>query len=262
MFALDRIISFPRVARTGRSRAGAWPPVCRGWASQIKLFRAPVLLFGGVALAAACGWTLAGGSLPAVAWLSTQTNQAGADGSVGGAPVHVDSAPSDAEVLIDGRRIGHTPVSVSLSPGQHTLSLRDPEALDVDQALAVADTGASVSITLWRRRPDVLPLRPVYPGACLVDARFLNDGQVVMVANVPGQMGGRNPTNGRELWRLDPSTGQLTHVALPGVDVPSSVLTVAPNGQQVAYVTPGSSPTLSASLWPVSSAPAGARENG
>ena len=190
MFALARIIAFPRVARTGRSRAGAWPPVRRGCATHIKLFRAPALLFGGVALAAACGWTLAGGSLPAVPWLSTQTNQAAADGSVGGAPIHVDSAPSGAEVLIDGRRIGHTPLGVSLSPGQHALSLRDPEALDVDQTLAVANTGANVSVTLWRRRPDVLPLRPVYPGASLVDARFLNDGQVVMVANVPGQAAG------------------------------------------------------------------------
>jgi len=62
----------------------------------------------------------------------------------------VAERPLGAEVLVDGIRIGQTPVAVSLSPGQHALSLRDPEALDVDQALAVADTGANVSCELHR----------------------------------------------------------------------------------------------------------------
>jgi hypothetical protein len=33
-----------------------------------------------------------------------------------------------------------------------------------------------VSDSLWRRKPDVLPFRPVNPGASIFDARFLVDG--------------------------------------------------------------------------------------
>jgi Tol biopolymer transport system component len=47
---------------------------------------------------------------------------------------------------------------------------------------------------------------------------------------------------------LDPSTGRLAQVTLAGVDLRAAVVAVAPDGQQVAYVTAGASP--STSLWP------------
>src|SRR5919199_3936337 len=121
--------------------------------------------------------------------------------------------PSRAQVSIDGARVGWTPLDVRLSPGQHALSVQHPDALDQDQTLAIAESGANVSITLWRRRPDVVPLRPVYPGASLVDARFLDDGQVALLISLPAQPGSTGTT--RELWRLDPPPRQPSRVAIP-----------------------------------------------
>jgi hypothetical protein len=85
--------------------------------------------------------------------------------------------------------MGWTPLDVRLAPGQHALRLQHPDALDQDQVLAIPESGANVSITLWRRRPDVVPLRPIYPGASPVDARLLDDGQVALLVNLPGQAG-------------------------------------------------------------------------
>ena len=95
----------------------------------------------------------------------------------------------------------------------------------------------------------MVPLRPVYPGASLVDARFLDDGQVALLVGLPAQPGASSAS--RELWRLDPATGQLARVIVPGLDAPASTLVLAPGGQQVAYVTPGSAAAVTTSLWPV-----------
>src|SRR5205823_3765546 len=107
----------------------------------------------------------------------------------GTAPVHLDSTPSRAQVSIDGARVGRTPLNVQLSTGQHALGLQHPDTLDEDEALAIPESGATVSVTLWRRRPDVVPLRPIYPGASLADARFLDDGQVALLVSLPAQPG-------------------------------------------------------------------------
>ena len=128
-------------------------------------------------MAAVAGWLLAGGSLPSTEALFGQREQAAGDRAAGDAPVHLDSTPSDATVRIDGAARGKTPLDTWLSPGQHALIFQHPDTLDDDQTLPVAETGAHVEVALWRRRPEVVPVRSVYPGASLVDARFLNDGQ-------------------------------------------------------------------------------------
>jgi hypothetical protein len=202
----------------------------------------------GIGVAAVAGWLLAGGSLPSARTLFGQLEPAAVETSAGGAPLHLDSTPSGASVRIDGTTHGRTPLDTWLSPGQHSLSLQHPDALDDDQPLQVADSGASVNITLWRRQPDVLPLRPVYPGASLVDARLLDDGQAALLVDTPARSGATG-TN-RELWRLDLATAQLTRVSLPG-NGPKSIVVLAPDDQQVAYITPGSASNRSASLWPV-----------
>jgi len=149
----------------------------------------------GIGTAAVAGWLLAGGSLPPVQTLSGQLEPAAVGSSAGGAPVHLDSTPSGAAVRVDGTSRGKTPLDTWLSPGQHALSLQHPDTLDDDQTLAVAETGARVEVALWRRRPEVVPVRPVYPGASLVDARFLNGGQVALLVGLPAQAGapGANP---------------------------------------------------------------------
>jgi len=136
-----------------------------------------------------------------------------------------------------------------LSPGQHSLSLEHPDALEDDRTIHIAEDGAVVDVALWRRHPDVVPLRVVYPGASLVDARFLDDGQVALLVGLPAQPGAL--TASRELWRLDPATGQLARVSVPDLDAPASTLVLAPSGEQVAYVTQGSAAAVTTSLWPV-----------
>jgi hypothetical protein len=213
----------------------------------------------GVGVAAVAGWLLAGGSLRLPETLLGHLAPGAAQTVAGTAPVHLDSTPSRAQVSIDGARVGWTPLDVRLSPGQHALSLQHPDALDQDQTLAIPESGATVSFELWRRRPDVVPLRPVYPGASLVDARFLDDGQVALLVSLPAQSGALSAT--RELWRLDAATGQPSRVVIPGTETPVATMALEPAGQRVAYVTPGTSSGMTASLWPTSGrAPTGPQQ--
>jgi hypothetical protein len=72
--------------------------------------------------------------------------------SYSGTPVHVDSAPAGAQVRIDGKSFGQTPLDTRLSPGQHTLELQHPDTLDEEHLVHVANTAAKVDVELWRRR--------------------------------------------------------------------------------------------------------------
>lgn len=51
---------------------------------------------------------------------------------------------------------------------------------------------------------------------------------------------------------MDPATGQLTRVSVPVANGPKSTIVLAPDGEQIAYVTLGTASELSASLWPKS----------
>jgi hypothetical protein len=159
----------------------------------------------GIGMAAVAGWLLAGGSLPSTEALFGQHEPAAVDRAAGDAPFHLESTPSGAAVRIDGANRGKTPLDTWLSPGQHALSLHHPDTLDDDQALPAAEAEAHVKVALWRQRPEVVQVRPVYPGASLVDARFLDGGQVALLIGLSQRAGA--PGAGRELWRLDPTTG-------------------------------------------------------
>jgi hypothetical protein len=187
--------------------------------NHLKRIRAVLLALFGVGIAAVAGWMLAGGTLPSADTLVGQPDPAALESSAGGILIHLGSTPSGAAVRIDGTPRGKTPLDISLAPGQHSLSLQHPEALDIEQPLQVAEGGASVDIGLWRRRPDVVLLRPAYPGASLVDARFLDDGQVALLVDSPSQS--RATHTSRELWRLDPATAQLSGVSLRDANGPS-----------------------------------------
>ena len=205
----------------------------------------------GIGIAAAAGWLVAGGSVPPVQPFLGQVDSAAADGLVGGAPVHLDSAPSGAMVRVDGRSRGQTPLATWLTPGQHTLSLDQPDSLAEQQSIDVADSGASVHMDLWQRRPQVVPVRPVYPGASLRDVAFLNDGQLMLSVGMPTQAAASIAST--ELWRMDPATGQLSRLKVPGLQIAPSVMAVAPDDDQLAYVVPGSSATTTASGWSTTS---------
>ncbi|MBV9602309.1 MAG: PEGA domain-containing protein [Chloroflexi bacterium] len=166
---------------------------------------------------------------------------------IGGIPTRIDSSPTGAQVRIDGAALEKTPLEVSLSPGRHALKLQHPDTLDEEDTVQVSGTAASVDINLWRRHPDVVALRPVYPGAFFVDARFLNDGQVAIVVGLPVQPGAGNPN--REVWLLDPHSGQMRKLDVPGQDFRASSMSVAPDDNRVAYVRMGSSPPFTGTGW-------------
>ncbi len=171
---------------------------------------------------------------------------AGAEGS---APVQVESTPSGAEVRIDGIRRGQTPAVLGLSPGTHVLKLRHPNAIETVWSIDVPAQGTDLAVSLWRRQPDILPLRPVYPGANLADARFVSDGTVALSVSLPGGNSEALPASARELWQLDPVTGSLARLALTDPSAQGTpLIALAPDGEQVAYLVQGSA--VSASLWP------------
>jgi hypothetical protein len=248
VFALDRFFPVPIGHNPARARRPGWRAGRRrSSAGRFERVRAVLPAVCAIGIASAAGWMLAGGNLASSELLFRQAEPAAVESS-SGAPVHIDSSPPGAVVHIDGTSYGKTPLDVRLSPGQYTLSLQHPDALDDEQILQVADTGARVDAGLWRRRPDVVALRPVYPGAPLLDARFLNDGQVALLVGLASQAG--TPRPNRELWRLDPVTGQLARVGIPEMDTPVTSLVLSPDGGQVAYVKPGSSSALTNTGWP------------
>ena len=63
---------------------------------------------------------------------------------------------------------------------------------------------------------------------------------------------------GRGLWLLDPATGQLARLDVPGLDATASSMVLAPAGDQLAYVTPGSSAPVTATGWSTGGSPSNA----
>jgi hypothetical protein len=91
-----------------------------------------------------------------------------------------------------------------------------------------------VTIPLWSRKPNIVPLRPSYPGATVLDARWLTDGDAAVVLGISQ---GTVSAPAREIWRLDPESGRLERVTLPAAAGATSATALSPNGGQVAYVT-------------------------
>jgi hypothetical protein len=175
-----------------------------------------------------------------------------------GVPLAIVSTPSGAAVEIDGVRRATTPAQLSISPGTHTLGLLQPDSLETFQSLNISSQGAATSTTLWRRKPNVVAVRPVYPSATLANEQFDQDGGLDLSVR-SGSATTQNGPGPSELWRLDPLTGNPAR--LPGVSGPdgtTSVLALAPDGKTAAYATDATA--LSPSLW--SSIPAGPSAGG
>jgi hypothetical protein len=213
-----------------------------------------VLMIGTVCTTAAvAAWFISAGDMSRLPALLTngavQIDNSPADG----VPVSIVSSPPGAAVEIDGVRRATTPAQLSISPGSHTLGLRQSDSLDTFRPLNVSPQGAAASVNLWRRDPNVVTVRPVYPGATLTNEQFDQNGglDLTVRSGSPTTQNGRSPS---ELWRLDPLTGNPTR--LPGVSRPdgtASVLGLAPDGQTVVYAT--NATATSPSLW--SSTPGG-----
>jgi hypothetical protein len=200
--------------------------------------------------AAAAGWMLSGGTLTLETLFPGQRELVAVT-DASGTPLHINSSPAGAQVRIDGALTGKTPLDVALSSGQHDLSLQHPEALDEQQTLSVSNTPANVDVSMWRRHPDIVVIRPVFPGAPLLDAQFLKDGQVALVVGLPAQATARS--SARELWLFDPATGQLRMMDLPVLDSDVPTLAASPDDDHVAFVRSGTHAPATATGWQVSS---------
>ena len=162
--------------------------------------------------------------------------------------VEIRTTPPGVQVRIDNELYGQSPLEAHLSPGDHVLHLEGPGLIPRDQTVHVRDTGASVGAELWKLTPDVLPVRPAYPGATLLDGRFLDDGRLALLyatdTSTPPSVGSR------ELWTLDPATGEMSRVGLPNTPRPARCGPCP--GRAVRRVCGSSLGAVTASLWPAS----------
>jgi hypothetical protein len=201
---MSLVTQLQRRPLNSRALPQRWRPARRRRARSKTPRWLVVVLLGTVAVsvAAVTAWVIAGGGdlsglpAPVAEWLprSTLTDA----GTAGSAPVDVESTPSGAEVRIDGIRRGQTPIVVGVAPGTHELTLRHPEAMESVRSIDVPADGTALVISLWRRRAEVLPIRPVYPGASLVDARFVADGTVALTVSLPIPSGAAQPPAARD----------------------------------------------------------------
>jgi hypothetical protein len=141
-------------------------------------------------------------------------------------PLEVRSQPLGADVWLDSRPLGRTPLATQVEPGSHSVVLKARDALDGTYAVpATADAAAGLDAVLWRRQPGLLRLRPALPGAVLRDVRLLLDGQLGLVMSLPDQQ--------LQAWRLEPRAGGLTPLSTA---VSSEWLGVATDGRHIAWL--------------------------
>jgi hypothetical protein len=183
------------------------------------------------------GWILTGGELPGVEQLDWPWNDSTAVRHRATVHLAVTSQPAQATVVLDGHERGKTPLDISVAPGTHALILKHPDTLDEQRQLSVS-SDTSVSVSLWRRRPDAVQLRPAYPGASVADAIFLADGRVAVALSLPGEGAGGGSGANREAWIFDPAAGTLDPFA-EGANHRARVLTVSPDGRRLAYLEQG-----------------------
>jgi hypothetical protein len=140
----------------------------------------------------------------------------------------VSSTPSAATILVDGDVRGATPALVDVAPGRHVVALTATDAIPETRQVDMGADGARLDLVLWRARPTVQYLKPTLPGAALVDARFLDDGRVGLVLELPG--------GEHQAWSLDPAARFATQRL--GAIAPRAALAIRPDGQQLAYLLP------------------------
>ncbi|MCX6022685.1 MAG: PEGA domain-containing protein [Chloroflexi bacterium] len=175
-------------------------------------------------------WTIVGGivaaSSVALFVLRTQV-QSGADHDR--ASVQISSEPAAATITVDGDVLGRTPLDVLVAPGERRVTLRHDGDADASYQLTLtADQTIALHAELWLRVPRVQRLRPIFPGAAIAHASFLNDGRVAISVAFP-------PGDDRQAWLLDGHAGARR----VGLFDSRGALAVSSDGRQVAYLAQG-----------------------
>jgi hypothetical protein len=195
-----------------------------------------------VSAAVAAGWVIGGGGTGPLTdnlpdWIPVATGASARSGDA--VELDITSAPNNATVRADGQERGKTPLSLTVARGQHTLALTHPSAVDEERKL-YATSDMHVNVAMFERRPDALQLKPVYPGAAVNGATFLDDGRLAVTMGLPSTAAG--PGNSQrgmlnEAWILDPVRGSLVPFATTS-NPRAQIVVVSPDGRHVAYAQP------------------------
>jgi hypothetical protein len=143
----------------------------------------------------------------------------------------VTSVPEGADLVLDGRVVGQTPVEAATAG--HTLILRRSGVPDV----RVLDPEDGVAVPVWRQS-TVLPIRSPVPGGAITDVTLLGDGRATLIVASPA-----GPVE-RQAWILDPAGAEMVRVgsALRQDNPPAGVV-VAPDGQRRVMLMRGTPAT-------------------
>ena len=99
--------------------------------------------------------------------------------------VTIQSAPPGAQVLIEGRTVGSTPLTTHMEPGQYRVVLKYPDHADADADLAVPLTG---SVRLMLSLKSKLKRAALGFWCNVRGAQIAVDGKVVAVTPFSGQI--------------------------------------------------------------------------
>ena len=110
----------------------------------------------------------------------------------------------------------------------YTITVQAPDATPETRDVDATSADGRLELSLWRCHPTVQYLRPALPGATLLDARFLADGQLGLVLQLPG--GELQP------WTLDPDDDLATDRL--GTSAPHAPLAIRSDGQAIAILQP------------------------
>jgi len=174
-----------------------------------------------------------------VVLVAAGVSQAEAQATASSVALAITSRPPGAAIAIDGRHRGHTPALLTVPAGEHRIALRSQSALDADYTLDATPDGAALDAVLWRRNASVRRLRPSVPGAALEAVSSLADGRLALVMRT---------TSDSELrvWRLGPFDGTVEPLY---AGVPGSRVSLAADGERLAYIGREVGPSASRTAW-------------
>lgn len=147
--------------------------------------------------------------------------------------IRLINVPADVTATLDGQSIGHADSFRSVPAGEHVVAFHGARVLDASFRVSVdSSRQTTLAPDLWLRAPLIWQLRPTYPGSTIVAASFLSDGLIALVETLP-------PGDDDQLWLID-SSEEPRRVGPPDQ---THVSAVSPNGDRVAYLVRGISPS-------------------
>jgi len=150
------------------------------------------------------------------------------EAAAGYASLVVTGVPTGTEVVVGNLVRGYTPAVVRVPAGDQRIQLNHHGYMSSARWLhSTAGQALTLDDHLWRQRPDVLRLQPVFPGAAITDAMFLHDGQLVLTVTMPSE-------TDRQFWLVD-GTGGTRRLDPPDLH---GAVALSPDGTRIAALAP------------------------